>query len=84
MLVSIFTVRMAKISDSDSVQPFSQKAEETFMKENSSSVISVTGGGGGLMVSALRSSTVDIARAFGMIKVDEKLRLKAAREARWL
>jgi len=83
MLVSIFTVRMAKISDSDSVQPLSQKAAETFVKENSSSVISVTGSGGGVVVSVL-SSTVDIARAFGMIKVDEKLRLKAASEARWL
>src|SRR5690554_4542896 len=64
------------ISGSDTVLPVSQKEAESYMKENPSASVTITGGGSGVGISALLSGTVDIAQASRRIKFDEKLKLK--------
>lgn len=76
LLASIITVKAQKISGSDTVLPVSQKEAESYMKENPSATISVTGGGSGVGIAALLSGTTDIAQASRKIKFDEKFKLK--------
>ena len=67
------------IKGSDTTLPLSQKEAEVFMKINKTSKISVTGGGSGVGISALMSGTTDIAMSSRPLKLDEKMKLKAAK-----
>lgn len=77
ILACIFTANAQKISGSDTVLPVSQKEAESYMSDNPSATIMVTGGGSGVGFSALLSGTVDIAQASRKIKFDERQKLKA-------
>ncbi len=67
-----------KIKGSDTVLPLSQKEAENYMKANPSAVVTVTGGGSGVGLSALVEGTTDIAQASRRIKFDEKQKLQEA------
>jgi phosphate transport system substrate-binding protein len=69
---------VCKIKGSDTCLPLSQKEAESFMKINSGSSITVTGGGSGVGFSALMSGTTDIAQASRSMKMDEKMKMKEA------
>lgn len=73
-------VMAQKIKGSDTVLPLAQKEAEAFMK-NSSSQITVTGGGSGVGISALVDGTTDIAMASRKMKFDEKQKLQQAGKA---
>lgn len=76
VLLYTLTANAQNISGSDTVLPVSQKEAESYMKENPSASVTITGGGSGVGISALLSGTVDIAQASRRIKFDEKLKLK--------
>jgi len=61
-----------KIKGSDTCLPLSQKEAESFMKANSGSNVTVTGGGSGVGIAALIEGTTDIAQSSRAIKFDEK------------
>jgi len=63
------------IKGSDTVLPFSQKIAEEFMKEHEGAVVTVTGGGSGVGISALMENTTDLAQSSRRIKFDERERL---------
>ncbi len=67
-----------KIKGSDTCLPLGQKEAESFMKKNSGSSITVTGGGSGVGFAALIDGTTDIAEASRGIKMEEKMKLKDA------
>lgn len=67
-----------KIKGSDTVLPLSQKEAETYMKQNSSSKITVIGGGSGVGIAAFIDGTTDIAMASRKMKMSEKLKLQDA------
>jgi len=70
-----------KIKGSDTVLPLTQKEAEAYMKKNSGTAITVTGGGSGVGISALMSGTTDIAQASRSLKLDEKMKLNDAGKA---
>jgi phosphate transport system substrate-binding protein len=63
------------IKGSDTVLPLGQKEAEVYMKKDSSTSISVTGGGSGVGLAALMDGTTDIAMASRDLKTEEKLKL---------
>lgn len=67
-----------KIKGSDTVLPLSQKEAESYLKQNSSANVTVTGGGSGVGISALLEGTTDIAQSSRKIKFDEKNKLQEA------
>lgn len=80
--ILIFTTTVAfsqnirfKIKGSDSVLPLSQKEAETYMKNNSNTSITVTGGGSGVGISSLLSGTTDIAQSSRKMKIEEKQKI---------
>jgi len=83
--LALFTITLGlhaqRISGSDTVLPVSQKEAESYMQEHPSAMISVTGGGSGVGISALLSGTTDIAQASRRIKFDEKQKLKSLGKA---
>lgn len=60
-----------KITGSDTVLPLSQLEAEEYMKDNEG-LISVTGGGSGVGISALFEGTIDIAQSSRKIKLEER------------
>jgi phosphate transport system substrate-binding protein len=70
-----------KIKGSDTVLPLTQKEAEVYMKKNPNTSIMVTGGGSGVGISALQSSTTDIAQSSRSLKLDEKMKLNDAGKA---
>ncbi len=64
-----------KIKGSDTVLPLSQLEAEQYMKNNSNTSISVTGGGSGVGLSALLSGTTDIAQSSRKMKIEEKQKM---------
>ncbi len=70
-----------KIKGSDTCLPLSQKEAENYMKKNTGSAITVTGGGSGVGLSALMSGTTDIAQSSRKMKMDEKLKMQEAGKA---
>jgi phosphate transport system substrate-binding protein len=72
---------ICKVKGSDTCLPLSQKEAEAFMKKNSGSSISITGGGSGVGFSSLISGTTDIAQASRSMKMDEKMKMKDAGKA---
>jgi phosphate transport system substrate-binding protein len=72
---------VCKIKGSDTCLPLSQKEAESYMKKSPESAITVIGGGSGVGLSALISSTTDIAQASRSMKMDEKMKMKEAGKA---
>ncbi len=70
-----------KIKGSDIVLPLSQMEAENYMKKNSNTSITVTGGGSGVGLSALLSGTTDIAQSSRKMKIEEKQKLINAGKA---
>jgi phosphate transport system substrate-binding protein len=70
-----------RIKGSDTLLPLAQKWAEAYMKLNTGTSISVTGGGSGVGIAALIDGTTDIATASRKIKMDEKLKLQEAGKA---
>jgi len=73
---AIIGAQAQKIKGSDTMLPLSQKEAESFMKANSGSTVTVTGGGSGVGISALLEGTTDLAQASRKIKFDEKQKLQ--------
>jgi phosphate transport system substrate-binding protein len=72
---------VCKIKGSDTVLPLSQKEAENYMKKNTGSSITVTGGGSGVGLSAIMSGTTDIAQSSRPMKMDEKLKMQESGKA---
>src|SRR5690625_7666867 len=75
LILGIISASAQKISGSDTVLPLYQKEAESYMKENPSAVLSVTGGGSGVGFSALLSGTIDIAQVFNAINFDKQIHI---------
>lgn len=60
------------IKGSETVLPISEKAAQIFSKENTSYLVSVTGGGSGVGLAALTSGNTDIAQSSRKIKFSEQ------------
>lgn len=65
-----------RIKGSDTVLPLSQELAEMYMKGHPSASLTVTGGGGGVGISALLDGTTDLAMASRRIKFSEKMKMK--------
>ena len=65
-----------RIKGSDTCLPLSQKEAEVFMKTNSGTSVTVTGGGSGVGLAALIEGTTDIAHSSRAIKFDEKQKMQ--------
>lgn len=74
--LSVIISHAQRIKGSDTVLPLSQKLAENFMKLNSSSKVTVTGGGSGVGLSALNTGSTDIAQASRKMKFVEKQKLQ--------
>ncbi len=71
-----------RIKGSDTLLPLSQTLSEMYMADNPAAVVTVTGGGSGVGISALLEGTTDIAMASRAIKFTEKMKMKrSGREA---
>lgn len=68
-----------RIKGSDTVLPLTQELSEIYMKRHPNAMITVTGGGSGVGISALLEGTTDIAMASRRIKFSEKMKMKKAR-----
>jgi phosphate transport system substrate-binding protein len=73
-----YSTATIRIKGSDTLLPLAQKWAEAYMKLNSGTSISVTGGGSGVGIAALIDGSTDIATASRKIKIDEKLKLQEA------
>ena len=67
-----------RLKGSDTVLPLAQKESESYMKLHPNTKVTVTGGGSGVGISALMSSTTDIAMASRKMKFDEKAKFQQA------
>lgn len=76
MMSTLTGVQAQKIKGSDTMLPLSQKEAESFIKANPSQVVTVTGGGSGVGISALLEGTTDLAQLARKIKFDEKQKLQ--------
>ena len=65
-----------RIKGSDTCLPLSQKEAESFMKAQSGTSVTVTGGGSGVGIAALIEGTTDIAQSSRAIKFDEKQKMQ--------
>ncbi len=65
-----------RIKGSDTLLPLSQALSESYMAANPAAVVTVTGGGSGVGISALLEGTTDIAMASRAIKFTEKMKMK--------
>ena len=72
------TAAAQKLKGSDTVLPLAQKEAETYMKENKTAKVTVTGGGSGVGIAALLDGTTDIAMSSRKIKMGEKIKLADA------
>lgn len=85
IIVSISAVSQVKVNikvkGSDTVLPLTQKEAEAFMKENTSSKITVTGGGSGVGIAAFVDGSTDIAMSSRKMKMSEKMKLQDAGKA---
>lgn len=76
LMTLVISGNAQKIKGSDTMLPLSQKEAESFMKDNPSQTITVTGGGSGVGITALLEGTTDIAQLSRKIKFDEKKKLQ--------
>lgn len=65
-----------RIKGSDTLLPLSQALSEMYMDSRPEAVVTVTGGGSGVGISALLEGTTDIAMASRAIKFTEKMKMK--------
>ena len=77
LLTTLSLSHAQKIKGSDTVLPLSQQEAESYIKTNPSAMITVTGGGSGVGISALLEGTTDIAQSSRKIKFDERQKLQA-------
>lgn len=73
---AIISVQAQRIKGSDTMLPLSQRAAEEFMKSHPSLMVTVTGGGSGVGITALVEGTTDLAQLSRKIKFDERNKLK--------
>lgn len=64
------------VKGSDTVLPVGQKTAENFMSSDSTTIISMVGGGSGVGISALLDGTTDIAMASRELKTEELLKFQ--------
>ena len=76
LIVASLGIQAQRIKGSDTMLPLSQKAAEEYMKVNTSSTVTVTGGGSGVGISALLEGTTELAQLSRKIKFDERTKLK--------
>lgn len=69
-----------RVKGSDTCLPLTQKEAENFMKKNSNARVTVTGGGSGVGISALKENTTDIAMSSRKVKFDEKIKFQEAKK----
>jgi len=74
-------IQAQKIKGSDTCLPLTQKEAESYMKSNAKSMVTVTGGGSGVGLSALIDGSTDIAMSSRRIKFDEKMKIQDAGKA---
>ncbi len=67
-----------RVKGSDTVLPLTQELSEMYMSRHRGAMITVTGGGSGVGISALLEGTTDIAMASRRIKFSEKMKMKQA------
>lgn len=72
------TAQSLTIKGSDTCLPLIQKEAESYMKSNTATSITVTGGGSGVGLAALMNGTTDIAMSSRPMKMDEKLKMQDA------
>ena len=75
-IAALSATQAQKIKGSDTVLPLSQKEAESYLKNNPSRSVTVTGGGSGVGISALLEGTTDIAQASRRIKFDERQKMQ--------
>ena len=63
-----------KIKGSDTVLPLAQKEAELYMKKNTKTQLTVTGGGSGVGIASLIDNTTDIAMSSRKMKLEEKMK----------
>jgi phosphate transport system substrate-binding protein len=83
-IIIFFTSLIAhaqRIKGSDTMLPLSQKEAESYLKTYPSQVVTVTGGGSGVGISALLEGTTDLAQSSRKIKFDEKQKLQESGKA---
>ena len=76
LAITTTAVFAQKIKGSDTCLPLSQKEAESFMKLNSGTSVTITGGGSGVGIAALIEGTTDIAQSSRAIKFDEKQKMQ--------
>ncbi len=76
LLAGMTAANAQKIKGSDTCLPLSQKEAEVYMKANPSAVVTVTGGGSGVGISALMEGTTDIAQTSRRMKFNEKQKIQ--------
>ena len=76
LIIATISIQAQRIKGSDTMLPLSQKAAEEYMKGNTSSSVTVTGGGSGVGISALLEGTTELAQLSRKIKFDERNKLK--------
>jgi len=76
LLGIIIGANAQRVKGSDTCLPLSQKEAELFMKTNSGTSVTVTGGGSGVGIAALIEGTTDIAQSSRAIKFDEKQKMQ--------
>ncbi len=69
-----------KVKGSDTMLPLVQSVAEIFMDQNKSILVSVTGGGSGTGITALRDGSTDAAMASRSLKMSEKIELTNAKK----
>lgn len=74
--MAMSSVLAQRIKGSDTCLPLTQKEAENFMNKNKNAKLTVTGGGSGVGISALREGTTDIAMSSRKMKFDEKIKLQ--------
>ena len=72
VLAGLTAANAQKIKGSDTCLPLSQKEAEEYMQSHPSAVVTVTGGGSGVGISALMEGTTDIAQASRRMRFNEK------------
>ena len=76
VLAGLTAANAQKIKGSDTCLPLSQKEAEEYMQSHPSAVVTVTGGGSGVGISALMEGTTDIAQASRRMKFNEKQKIQ--------
>ncbi len=77
---SVFSQNTISVKGSDTMLPLVQRLAEAFSKKNSSNAVSVTGGGSGVGIIALKDGNTDIAMSSRPIKLGEILKFEETKK----